>query len=291
MKKGLLMVVTVALSFAAAASAEDGQVLARIGDEKIIMADLNRIIRYYDAEKQKMLQQNPQFKVNLLQTIVQGKVLAKIAREKGYDRKPEVREQIDLLTNSYLSSELIKGEVLVKISVTDQDAEAYYKAHQDEYRTPESARARHILIRADRSAPEAQKKEARGKAEEVLKKVKAGGDFAKLASEYSEDPGSKQNGGDLGFIQKGRMVPEFERAVFSLKPGQVSDVVETQFGYHIIKVEDRKESAVEPYDKVKDKVKEKVLNDQRKAKAEEYINAAMKDAKAEVKSELLLPKK
>jgi peptidyl-prolyl cis-trans isomerase C len=291
MKKGLLMAVTVALIFAAAVSAEDGQILARIGDEKITTADYERIIGYYDAERQKMLRQNPQFKVNLLQTIVQGKVLAKIAREKGYDRKPEVREQIDLLMNSFLSSELIKGEVLVKISVTDQDAEAYYKAHQDEYRTPESARARHILIRADRSAPEAQKKEARGRAEEVLKKVKAGGDFAKLASEYSEDPGSKQNGGDLGFVQKGRTVPEFERAVFSLKPGQVSDVVETQFGYHIIKVEDRKESAVEPYDKVKDKVKEKVLNDQRKAKAEEYINAAMKDAKAEVKSELLLPKK
>ncbi len=110
-----------------------------------------------------------------------------------------------------------------------------------------------------------------------------------FASEISEDPGSKTKGGDLGFFPKGRMVKPFEDAAFALKPGQMSDIVETPFGFHIIKVVDKKEAAIEPYDAVKEKVKDKVVAEMRKTKVEEVLEKAMKDAKVEFKPEALAP--
>lgn len=284
-----VLVATLMLSSAALAAEE--VVVAKVGDDKITLDDLKRIMSYYDADRQKLLELNPQFKVTILQRIVQGKVLARLAREKGLDKERDIKEQIDLLANDFLANEYIKKEIGTKVDLTEEDLQIYYKAHQDEFRTPESVRARHVLVRVDRGASEDQKKKARDKANEILTKAKGGEDFAKLASEFSEDPGSKPNGGDLGFFQKGKMVPEFEKASFALKPGEVSGVVETQFGYHIIKVEEKKDSAVEPYDKVKDKVRDKAANEYRKAKAEEIVNKAMADAKAEVFADALMPKK
>jgi parvulin-like peptidyl-prolyl isomerase len=264
------------------ALAEEDVVLAKIGDTKITMADLNRIISYYDADKQKALAQNPTFKATILQRIVQGIVISKIARDEAFDKRPAIAEQLTLLSNDYLASEYIKLEVIDKIKVTEDDMQLYYKAHQEDFKTRETVRARQILIKFKPSASAEDKKKARAKAEEILEKAKRGEDFAKLASEFSDDAGSKTKGGDLGFFPKGKMAPELDKVAFSLKPGEVSDIIETASGCYLIKVEDKKESVLEPYDKVKDKIKEKVFADFKKARVDEFVEKAMKDSGTEL---------
>ncbi len=291
MKKVVVMLILLALSVAPAVNAAEEKVLAKVSDKQITMADLERMLGYYDPERRKMLEQNPQFKVTILQRIVQGMVISKMARDQGYTKRPEVMEQLDMLTNDFLMTEYIKKEVIGKIDVSAEDIDAYYKTHQEEFRTPEMVKARHILVKVDKTAPEEAKKAAKEKAEGLLKRLKGGEDFAKIAAEFSDDPGSKAKGGDLGFFAKGRMVPEFEKAAFSLKPGELSDVVETPFGFHIIKVDEKKESTLEPLDKVKDKIREKISADRRKAKIEEFVKKAMDDAGVVMDTELLAPTK
>lgn len=301
MRKFLAFLFSLAISFvllAVTASAEeaapqshDDVVLAKIGDKKIMMSDLKRMISYYDPEKQKILEQQPQFKATILQRIVQGMVISKIARDNGFDKKPDIKEQIELMSNDLIASEYLKKEVVGKISVTEDDMSIYYKAHPEEFRTPEMVRARHILIKVDNKAKEDEKVKAKERAEGILKRIKSGEDFAKLATEFSDDPGSKNKGGDLGFFPKGRMVPNFEKAAFALRVGEVSDIVETPFGFHIIKVEEKKESILQPYEKVKDKVKEKVFNDFRKTRVDEFVEKVMKDAGVELNLEPFMPKK
>lgn len=157
----------------------------------------------------------------------------------GIDKQRKVQLQL-MLQQARLLASMYEEEVLVKAAKPSQaEIDAYVKAHPEE-----QVHARHILIAT--KSPETpmeqgglDKPAARAKAEEVLRRVKAGENFETLASEYSDD-GSKQNGGDLGWFGKGRMVPEFEKAAFALQPGQTSDIVESQFGFHIIKTEGRR---------------------------------------------------
>ncbi len=290
MKKVFLSAVVLAVALTLAANGEEAPVLAKVGDKKITMADLKRIITYYDPNQQKLIEQNPQYKASLLKRLVQSIVISKIARDNGLDKDSDVKMRLDVITDEFLAAEYLKRNILPKVSISEEDILQYYKAHQDEFRTPETVSARHILIRVNQSASEEEKKEARKKAEDILKRIKAGEDFATLASEFSDDPGSKTKGGDLGYFQRGRMVKPFEDAAFALTPGSVSDIVETQFGFHIIKVEDKKEAVLEPYEKVKDKVKDKLYIDMRKSKVEEFVENAMKDAGAELYLDQLTPK-
>ena len=166
----------------------------------------------------------------------------------GLDKKRNVELQI-LLQQSRLLAEAYAQENLnpeknPSMKATDAEVDAYLKAHLED-----QVHARHVLITAGKAespdapnpAPsESDKAQARAKAEQVLKRARAGEDFAALAKEFSSDPGSKDKGGDLGWFAAGQMVPEFDKAAFALQPGQISDIVETQFGFHIIKVEERR---------------------------------------------------
>jgi len=271
-------------------SADDDIVVAKIGEKKIMMSDFNRMISYYDAEKQSALQQNPIFKATILQRIVQGMVISKTAKDNGFDRRSDIREQIELLSNDFLATEYLKKEVIEKITVTEDDLKLYYKTHQEEFKTPAMVRARHILIRIAATATVDDKMKAKEKAAEILKKISAGEDFAKLASEFSDDAGTKTKGGDLGFFPMGKTDPAFEKAAFSLQRGEISDIVETQLGFHIVMIEEKKDAILQPYDKIKNKVKDKVFNDFKKAKIDEFAEKAMKDAGVEVNLEPFLPK-
>ncbi len=143
------------------------------------------------------------------------------------------------------------------LSVPEAQIAEYYKTHQQEFAAPEEVRARHILIRPATQDP-AGWNAALAKAQEVRAKALKG-DFAALAKQFSDDPGSKATGGDLGWFSRGRMVKEFEDAAFALEPGGVSEPVKSQFGYHIIKVEERRAAAIRPLAEVRDAIKDKLV--------------------------------
>jgi peptidyl-prolyl cis-trans isomerase D len=171
-------------------------------------------------------------------------------------------------------------------TVTDQDLQAYYDQHRDEYRVPEQVKVSHILIKTPIPAPGAKEDEkaiadARAKAEDVLKQLKAGGDFAKLAEKYSDDPGSAKSGGDLGWIGRGRTVPEFEKAAFSLGKGQTSDLVKSSYGFHIIRVEDKQNAHLKTLAEVKSEIEEKVKQEKTARSAEAAANALLSQARTE----------
>ena len=164
-----------------------------------------------------------------------------------------------MLATQGQSFDMVRGQIkktlgyeklLGTVEVNDAEAKAFYDGNKEDFNKPDQVKASHILVKVDASATPEQKAAAKTKAEGLLKQVKAGGDFATLAKENSDCP-SKDRGGDLGFFDKSTMVKEFADAAFAMKIGQVSDVVETQFGYHIIKVTDRKEGGMTTFDKAK----------------------------------------
>jgi len=141
-----------------------------------------------------------------------------------------------------------------KPSVSDDEVQQYYNAHQDQYTVKDQVRVRHILIAVPQGADAATDAAAKAKAENLLKQIKGGADFAALAKANSDDPGSKPQGGELGFLQHGVTVPEFDKTAFSLPVGQTSDVIKTQFGYHILQVEEKQSAHVKPVSEVKDQI-------------------------------------
>jgi peptidyl-prolyl cis-trans isomerase D len=140
-----------------------------------------------------------------------------------------------------------------KPQITDADVQAYYTAHQDLYQIKDQVKVRHILIAVPAGDAKADAA-AKAKADDLLKQIKSGGNFADLASKNSDDPGSKTQGGELGWLDPGKTVPEFDKAAFSLAPGQTSDVIKTQFGYHILQVEEKKTAHLRPLAEVKPEI-------------------------------------
>lgn len=175
------------------------------------------------------------------------------------------------------------NELASKISVSDSDIQHYYSSHQDQYRVPERVKVRHILIETPKPGPDGkvdQKAvdEARAKAQDILKQVKAGGNFAELAKKYSQDPGSKDKGGELGWIVKGQTVAEFEKTAFSQSKGQISDPVQTSFGFHIIQTEDKEDAHVKPLAEVRGQIEDTLKKEKLSALEDKASNDAVDTA-------------
>lgn len=179
---------------------------------------------------------------------------------------------------------LIDEKVLPTITISDESLKSYYDSHPKEFKVPERVRASHILVKVDVKATDVEKADARKKIEAIKSKLDNGEDFAKLASEDSDCPSSKK-GGNLGFFSRGQMVKPFEDAAFSLKPGEVSDIVETRFGYHIIKLAEKEDAKTLAYNDIKENLENKLKQDKLKETMPTYIDSLKAKAKIEIRED------
>jgi peptidyl-prolyl cis-trans isomerase C len=254
--------------------------------------------------------QIPDLKKRVLENMINRELLYQASKEEGIKVAPaEVDEKFDTLKKRFPSEEELKKvlqernltetdirsqierglaiQELVdkkfgdKVKVSDKETKAYYDSHTELFKRPEQVRASHILIKVEPGADEAKKAEARKKIEEVQSKLKKGEDFSELAKKYSEGP-SKDKGGDLGYFGRGQMVKPFEDAAFGLKEGEVSGIVESPFGYHLIKSTGRKPESTVPYTDVKEKLQEYLKQNEVKNEVAQYLESLKKKGKVEI---------
>jgi peptidyl-prolyl cis-trans isomerase C len=177
---------------------------------------------------------------------------------------------------------LIDTAIADKVAVKPEQLTDFYTKNPDQFKQPERVRASHILIMVPKGADPAAKNAARSKAADILKDVKAGKDFAALAKQHSQDPGSAQNGGDLGFFQPGQMVGPFNDAAFSLAPGSISDLVETEFGFHIIKVAEKQAARTVPLDEVRPQLEQYLQRQNREKETDAFVSGLKAKGKIEI---------
>ena len=169
-----------------------------------------------------------------------------------------------------LVSKMLDKEIGSQVAVKPADVSAFYEKNPERFQQPEAIHASHVLITVPQGADAATKAAARAKAEDVLKQARAGADFAKLARTYSNDA-SAPRGGDLGFFPKGQMVPAFEAAVFALAPNEISDVVETPFGFHVIKMLEKRTAQSVPFGQAAPQIEQYLRQEQQQAKTRAFV--------------------
>lgn len=286
----VLIAVGVALTLAgagigyAASQAEKGsggsnlqqEIVARVGDRAITLAEFNRMVprdpknpaaRVPPAKKKAFLEQL----VNQLLFLEQAKAL-KLAE------RPEVAARIEDAVANVLMNEYVRLEIGQVPKPSEAQIKAYWKDNPEQFKVPTQVRARHILIATDKR-DDAQ---ARARAGEIGARLKAKESFETLAAELSDDSATKTRGGDLGLFAPGKMAPEFEKAAFALKAGETSAPVKTAFGYHLIKVEERREGFTRTYDSVREMISNKLQQDAQV----ERLEARVRELKAKTKTEV-----
>ena len=217
-------------------------VLAKVGNKVITKQDMKAVIAAMPPEYQISLQSNEQQQQELLNMLIDTQLFAMEAKAKKIDKEKAIVQRIDGIVTSLLAQEYMKRKFSSIGKVTNKEIESYYNTHKSEFIDPSMVKAQHILVKVDvETATPKEIAVAEAKAASIKKELEGGADFSKLAEKYSDDPGSKSRGGDLGFFTKEQMVPEFSKAAFSLKKGEISQPVKTPFGFHIIKVTDIQE--------------------------------------------------
>jgi hypothetical protein len=188
----------------------------------------------------------------VLDDLVARRLFALAGRRDGLDRDPAVKAAIDRAVDAILADAYAE-RAFAKEPITDQTLRAYYDSHKTELITPATVKARHIVVK---TRPEAQR---------LLAELREGADFVTLAAERSTDSATRANGGELGWVPRGVMTPAFESVVFDLKPGQLSDVVETSFGFHVVRVDDVQQPVIPAFEIVKDQLRQRLAAERRKA--------------------------
>jgi peptidyl-prolyl cis-trans isomerase C len=264
-------------------AARDGQQLPEFQLQMVKKQILDRMIEtellYQDSRKKdiRVESQTVDNQINDIKKRFPNEVEYQKAIKQMNLSEAVIREQIE---KGLAINELVKTQIAEKIKISDEETKEFYNANLDRFKQPGEVKASHILIKVEADATEPQKTEARKKIEDIQGKLKKGDDFTALAKEYSEGPSSSK-GGDLGFFKRGQMVKPFEDAAFALEIGQVSEIVETPFGLHLIKVFDKKTAGVLAYDEVKDRLEQHLKQQKVKQEVDLYLDELKKDAKIE----------
>ena len=273
MKKFAVLTLIVFLLFAFVACAKKGDqkgpYLATVGNSKITQADLEREIKSLPEFAQKLFEGSAG-KEKFLDELIKKELLYQEALKKGLDKNPDYQKKVEDFRKLTLISQLLEKEIEAKSKVTDQDVKDYYEKHKDELTSVSQIKASHILVKTE------------DEANKILERIKKGEDFGALAKKFSIDTGSAKNGGDLGFFSSGQMVPEFETAAIKLKKGEISKPVKTKFGYHIIKVADKKMGQPLEFEKIKNAISQRIAAEKQKEFFDSYIENLKKTYKVEI---------
>lgn len=285
MKKGLFLWVTVFMlilfSMACKQKIEvkggGESVLARINDKEITLSEFNEMLKEYpslahgaqgdtiDLETQK----------GFLDNLIVREILYQQAIRSGIDKEKETASLLEEMKKRIVVDKFFKKEVDDTVSVTENDVKKFYEEHPEEAKNPDEIRASHILLKTHEDA------------ESVKKKLREGLIFEDIAKKFSVDSGSREKGGDLGFFHKGVMVPEFDEAAFKLKVGGVSDIVKTQFGFHIIKVLEKREGRKKGFDEAKTELERMILKNKRKERFDTLVAELKSKAKITINEDIL----
>ena len=221
------------------------KILAKVGQKEITNLDVQSAIQGLDPYQAQQFQTEEGQKY-VLDDLINQELLYMYAKDNKIDQDEQFRNEMKRVEENVLKQYVI-NKILTSVKLTEEEKKAFYEAQKQSFSKPETANAKHILVDSEE------------KANDILGKINAGDvSFEDAAKEHSTCP-SKNNGGDLGTFGRGQMVPEFEEAVFNMNNGEVSGPVKTQFGYHLIKLENKNESSIPEYDEVAEEVGKTLL--------------------------------
>lgn len=264
-----------------------GKTVAKVDDEEIttgeLQDELDKLPPYLKGRVG-----TPEGRREFLDNLLTRRALMHEAASSGIEKDPQLQKQITEYKERLILQKLMQENIEKDPSINDEEIKKYFDAHPEEFKESEQVRARHILIKTEPGATAAQKGEAKKKAQALQARAKKGEDFEKLAKDNSQDPGSATRGGDLGFFPKGRMAKAFEDTAFAMKKAnQLSDVVETQFGYHVIQYVDRQLTKEKSFEEAKEQIRRRLAPQKQRESYQGFIDNVKKKHKIDVKDDVL----
>jgi len=284
MKKTLFVVlVSIFMIYGGNVHSENKSILAKVNGKIITLEEFNKKLEDLPVVYQ-TLTKTKEGKEEYLTILIQNILLSSEAKKIGIDKRKEIAEKINDSVTTILAQAVLK-DVFSKIEVKDKEVKEFYNINKEQFKVPEQVNASHILLKFPENASDDIKKEIKKKGEEVLEKIKKGEDFKELAKKYSD--ASKEKGGSMGYFSRGTLTKEFEEAAFKLKIGEVSPLVQTDYGYHIIKLDDKKPEMQLEFEEVKSEIKKKLTEDKKESTFNKYISELEKKSKIVKNTDML----
>jgi peptidyl-prolyl cis-trans isomerase C len=258
---------------AQSAGKKEGKVLAEVNSGTITTGDFDRELKNL-PEYLKAMADTPQGRKEMLDTMVIRELILQQAAKDGLDKGAEIDEKLQDLKKRLIVESFLKKKVEAESKVSDEDMKKFYEQNKDKFKSGEQIKASHILVKTEKEA------------KDILAQLKSGGNFEELAKKSSVDSSSAK-GGDLGWFGKGSMVPAFEKAALALKEGQISDVVKSDFGFHIIKLTGKRPAGIRPYEEVKEQIKGAIMPSKQQEIFQKIKEELKKTAKITIKEDVL----
>ncbi|WP_298273144.1 peptidylprolyl isomerase [Geobacter sp.] len=252
---------------------KEGQVVAEVNGDTITTSDFKHELDNLPPYLKPMAD-TPEGKKELLDTMVVRELILQQAKKDGLDRSPEVAAKLEELKKRVVVEAFLKKKVEEQASVSEAEMKKFYDENKEKFKTGAQVHASHILVKSEKEA------------QDLLKELKGGASFEELARKHSIDSAAAR-GGDLGWFSKGSMVPEFEKVVFGLKEGEISGIVKTKFGYHIIKLTGKRPAGIRSFDEVKDQIKAALLPTKQQEVFQKLKDDIKKNAKISIKEDVL----
>jgi peptidyl-prolyl cis-trans isomerase C len=244
-------------------------VLAKVNGTSITQKQFETELKNLPPQLQPMAQ-SPDGRKELLDSMIIREIVYQDAQKQGIESSPDFTDRLDEVKKKLMVELDLKKKLDAEIKLSDDDLKKVYEQYKEKFKTDEQIRASHILVKDEKTA------------QEVLTKLKKGEAFADLAKKYSSDS-TAEKGGDLGWFDKGKMVPEFDKAAFALKDGETSGIVKSNFGFHIIKAVGRRPAGYAPFEEVKEQIKAAILPSKQQEVFQKVKADLKKNAKIEIK--------